>query len=122
VHSISPRELSRPIRPDAALALTQMMVYTVEESSMPDPVPGYRVAGKTGTAEIPTEEGYTSLESVMSFIGFLPAADPQLVIMVRLVKPKGVYWAEQAAMPVWAQVAREAVRILDVKPDDRKPQ
>jgi cell division protein FtsI/penicillin-binding protein 2 len=121
VHAIPPRALGRPIQPESARTLAQMMVYTVENSSTPNPIPGYRVAGKTGTAEIPTKEGYTSLQSIMSFIGFLPAADPQLIIMVKLVKPKTAKWAEQVAVPVFAQVGQDAVQILEIKPNNAKP-
>lgn len=121
VHPIPPRVLGRPIRPETSLALTQMMVYTVASSSQSDLVPGYTVAGKTGTAEIPTKEGYTSQQSIMSFAGFLPAADPQLVILVKIVKPRIGIWAEQVATPVFSQVGQDAVRILEIRPDNRKP-
>jgi cell division protein FtsI (penicillin-binding protein 3) len=58
----------------------------------------------------------------MSFVGFLPAADPQLVILVKIEKPKrGGLWAEQVAVPVWAKVAQDAVRILRIAPDYRLP-
>ena len=58
----------------------------------------------------------------MSFVGFLPAANPQLVILVKLDKPKrGGSWAEQVAVPVWAKVAQDSVRILRIAPDDRMP-
>jgi hypothetical protein len=52
----------------------------------------------------------------------LPAADPQLIILVKLEKPKrGGRWAEQVAVPVWAKVAQDAVRLLRIAPDDRAP-
>jgi cell division protein FtsI/penicillin-binding protein 2 len=121
VYALQPRILTRPIKPETARAMTQMMVYTVEQSSTPDPIPGYRVAGKTGTAEVPTKEGYTSLQGIHSFIGFLPAANPQLIIMVKLVKPKTALWAEQTALPAFATVGQDAVRILEIKPDNNRP-
>jgi stage V sporulation protein D (sporulation-specific penicillin-binding protein) len=121
VYRIPPRVLGRPIQPETARTLLQMMDYTVASASTPNPVPGYRVAGKTGTAEIPTKDGYTSLESITSFIGVLPAADPQLIVMVILVKPKVGAWAEQVAMPVFAQIGQDAVQMLEIKPDTRKP-
>jgi len=51
----------------------------------------------------------------------LPAADPQLIVMVILVKPKVGAWAEQVAMPVFAQIGQDAVQMLEIKPDTRKP-
>jgi cell division protein FtsI (penicillin-binding protein 3) len=121
IHLIPPRALRRPISAESAKAMTEMMIYTVEQSSNAHPVPGYRVAGKTGTAEIPKETGYTETESITSFIGFLPAADPQIVMMVKIDRPRRYAWAEQVTVPVFAEVAQQAVQILEIKPDDRMP-
>jgi cell division protein FtsI/penicillin-binding protein 2 len=99
-----------------------MMVFTVENyMAGPKLVPGYRVAGKTGTAEIPQPGGYTSDLTITSFIGFLPAADPQVVILVKLVEPKASRWAEKIALPVFGLVARDVVSTLKIRPDDRMP-
>ncbi len=116
-------DLGQAIKPETAHTLTQMMVFTVENYvAGPKLVPGYRVAGKTGTAEIPPETGgYTSDLTITSFIGFLPAADPQIVILVKLVEPKASRWAEKIALPVFGQVAQDAVRALKIRPDDRMP-
>ncbi len=121
IQAIPPRVLGYPIKPATAKTLTQMMTYTVDRSAFPHPVPGYRVAGKTGTAEIPTETGYTSQDTLASFVGFFPAADPQVVILVKLVKPKKSIWAEQVAVPVFGQVGQDAARILRIQLDEREP-
>jgi cell division protein FtsI/penicillin-binding protein 2 len=121
LHVIPPRVLGYPISPETAHTLTRMMVYTVDRSASPRPVPGYRVAGKTGTAEIPTETGYTSQETITSFIGFFPAADPQVIILVKLAKPKKNVWAEHVAVPVFGLVGQDAARILRIRPDEREP-
>jgi cell division protein FtsI/penicillin-binding protein 2 len=116
VYYLPTHVIGRPIRADTARKLTDMMVYTVDKSSYAGLVPGFRLAGKTGTAEIPTAKGYVTDETITSFIGFLPADDPQLVIMVKLDKAKTSRWAEQVVVPVFGQVAQDTVRILDVKP------
>ncbi len=124
VYSLAPRQLGQAIKPETAHTLTQMMVYTVDNYvAGPKLVPGYRVAGKTGTAEIPIPEkgGYTSDLSITSFVGFLPAADPQIAILVKLVEPKSSRWAEKVALPVFGTVARDAVWVLKIQPDDRTP-
>jgi cell division protein FtsI/penicillin-binding protein 2 len=121
VHPIPPRVMRRAIKPETAHTMAQMMVHNVESSSNPSPVPGFRVAGKTGTAEIPTEEGYTSQETITSFVAFLPAADPKIVVLVKLVKPKRSSWAERVVVPVFAQVAQDAIQVLGIQPDDRDP-
>jgi cell division protein FtsI/penicillin-binding protein 2 len=121
VYRIPPRVMSQAIKPETAHTLTQMMVYVIDSSSYADLIPGYRVAGKTGTAEIATEEGYTSEETITSFAGFLPAADPQVVVLVEIVKPKSSQWAEKVAVPVFQEVAQDAIAILRIEPDDRLP-
>lgn len=121
-HRLAPRVLGQAIRPETARTLTQMMVFTVESyAAGANLVPGYRVAGKTGTAEIPQEGGYTSELTITTFVGFLPAANPQLVILVKLVEPKSSRWAEQVALPVFGRVARDAVQVLQIQPDERLP-
>lgn len=119
---LAPRTLGRAIRPETARTLTQMMTFTVESYAQgPNMVPGYRIAGKTGTAQIPEREGYTSALTITSFVGFLPAAEPQLQILVKLAEPKTSRWAEQVALPVFGAVAQDAVKILKIAPDNRLP-
>lgn len=117
VYYVSPHIIGRPIKPDTAQKMKDMMVYDVSSSSYANFLPGYKVAGKTGTAEIPTPQGYVLSTSITSFIGFLPADNPQLVIMVKLDKPLKSRWAEQVAVPVFAKVASETVRILGISPN-----
>lgn len=121
VYRLPPRVLGHPIKPETAKALTRMMVYNVESASYRGFVPGYKVAGKTGTAEISTARGYTTQDTITSFVGFLPAADPQLIILVKLDRPKSSRWAEQVAVPVFGQVAQDAVRVLRIAADEREP-
>ena len=79
------------------------------------------MAGKTGTAEIPEQAGYTNPLTITSFVGFLPAADPQIVVLVKLDQPKKSRWAEAVALPVFGEVARDAVQILGSAPTSEKP-
>ncbi len=121
VYPVPPRTLGYAVKPQTAAALAEMMTYTVDKSQYSNMVPGYRIAGKTGTAEVVTETGYSNKDVIVSFVGFLPAADPQLVILVKLAQPKRATWAEHSAMPVFGQVAQDAVRILRIQPNDRTP-
>ncbi len=123
LYALPPRMLGRAIKPETARSLTEMMTFTVDSYALgPTLVPGYRVAGKTGTAEVPGSEGYTSSLTITSFVGFLPAAKPQLLVLVKLAEPKNSRWAEQVALPVFSEVAQDAVEILKIAPDDRLPQ
>jgi len=122
VYRVPPKMMRRAIRPETARTLAEMMVYNVESSSNPSPVPAFRVAGKTGTAEIPTETGYTSEETITSFAAFLPAADPKSVAAGEAGQshndPTG---PSVSFVPVFAEVALDAVQILGIEPDDRMP-
>jgi cell division protein FtsI/penicillin-binding protein 2 len=121
VHRLDRRVMGQSIRPETATTLTRMMVAAVESYSVKNLVPGYRVAGKTGTAEIAAKGGYTSDLTITSFAGFLPAADPKIVILVKLEKPKQSKWAEKVALPLFQQVAQDAVKILKIEPNDQLP-
>lgn len=122
MHPLPMRKLADALPPETARTLTQMMVYTVENYDIGKKlVPGFKVAGKTGTAEIPEQAGYTNPLTITSFVGFLPAADPQIVVLVKLNEPKKSRWAEAVALPVFGEVARDAVQILGLSPNTDMP-
>ena len=83
-------------------------------------VPGYRVAGKTGTAQkVSPQGGYMSGKYVVSFVGFLPAQDPELVGMVMLdnaMTRQGENYGGKVAAPVFASIAEKAMRYLNIDP------
>lgn len=82
-------------------------------------IPGYRVAGKTGTVRKVTAGGYTEDRYLSLFVGLAPASDPHLVTVVMLDEPKnGQYYGGLVAAPVFANVMAGALRILNVPPDD----
>ncbi len=79
-------------------------------------IPGYRVAGKTGTAH-KVEAGRYVNKYVASFVGFAPASDPRIIIAVMIDEPSGQHFGGQVAAPVFANVAASALRSLNVQPD-----
>ncbi len=83
-------------------------------------VPGYNVAGKTGTANKPDPEtgGYSTSKYVASFVGIVPATAPRLVILVTVDEPHGAIFGGTVAAPIFQQIARFALQYLDVPPDD----
>ncbi|MGE5602528.1 MAG: peptidoglycan D,D-transpeptidase FtsI family protein, partial [Nitrososphaerales archaeon] len=122
MHPLPVRKLGEALRPETTTTLTRMMIYTMENyANGKNLVPGFRVAGKTGTAEIPEEAGYTNPLTITSVVGFLPAADPQMVILVKLDKPKKSRWAEAVALPVFGEVARDAVQVMGLNPNTDVP-
>lgn len=106
-----------PISSDTANTLSQMMAISLENEMGTDLVPGYRVAGKTGTAQIPGIGGYDPVWTIASFAGYLPADDPRFAILVRLDKPQTSEWGSQVASPVFASVARQLVALIGLPPD-----
>jgi cell division protein FtsI/penicillin-binding protein 2 len=80
-------------------------------------VPGYKVAGKTGTAQIPDAHGYSTSRYTASFVGMVPASKPRLVILVKVTEPQGQIWGGTVAAPAFAQIARYDLQYLEVPPD-----
>jgi cell division protein FtsI/penicillin-binding protein 2 len=81
-------------------------------------VPGYQVAGKTGTAQKPDGHGgYSTGRYVASFVGFVPATRPRLVILVAVDEPQGAIWGGVVAAPAFAEIAHFALQYLEVPPD-----
>jgi cell division protein FtsI/penicillin-binding protein 2 len=94
-----------------------MLARSLEKESSDALVTGYRVAGKTGTAEIPTPFGYTSNVTNASFVGWGPLDDPQFLIYIWLEKPISSPWGSVVAAPVFRQAAERLVVLLNLPPD-----
>ncbi len=106
------------IRPETARVLTQLLSDSIAvEATNKAAVPGYKVAGKTGTAQIPVFGGYDPKWTVASFAGFLPADDPRFVILVKLDRPQSSEWGSVVASPVFASVAQQLVTLIGLAPD-----
>jgi cell division protein FtsI/penicillin-binding protein 2 len=81
-------------------------------------IPGYNVAGKTGTAQKPDPRGgYSSTKYVASFVGFVPASRPELVVLVSVDEPTRSIWGGDVAAPAFAAIAKFALQYLEVPPD-----
>jgi cell division protein FtsI/penicillin-binding protein 2 len=80
-------------------------------------VAGYRVAGKTGTAQVPIGGSYSPTATIHSFVGFVPADDPAFVVLVKLDVPKTHPWADSTAAPTFARLAKELLRIWRIPPE-----
>ena len=107
-----------PIKAETAATLTGMLATSLENESSVALVPGYRVAGKTGTAQIPTPYGfYDFSQTNASFIGWGPVDDPQFMIYVWLERPITSIWGSETAAPVFSEVAQKTVILLNIPPD-----
>ena len=103
-----------------ARLLTEMMVEVVDRGATQAQVPGYRIAGKTGTAQTPIVGGYDPNLTIASFIGFAPADDPQFIALVRLDKPTAAPWGSATAAPTFANVAQILFTQLAIPPDPNR--
>ncbi|HEY7370347.1 MAG TPA: penicillin-binding protein [Thermoanaerobaculia bacterium] len=84
-------------------------------------IPGFRVAGKTGTAQKAGQGGYLPGRHVPNFVGFAPAEDPRLVAVVVLEEPRGVrYHAAEVACPVFSRIVSQSLGILRVAPESQR--
>lgn len=116
--NIPPQYAGSPISAETAATLTEMLAVSLENEASAALVPGYRVAGKTGTAQIPTPYGYYDFSQTnASFIGWGPVDDPQFMIYVWLERPTFSIWGSQTAAPVFSEVAQKTVILLDIPPD-----
>ena len=80
-------------------------------------IPGYTVAGKTGTAQKPGPNGYEKGRYVATFVGMVPASDPRLVVLVTVDEPHGAIFGGVVAAPAFAQIAAFDLQYLEVPPD-----
>jgi cell division protein FtsI/penicillin-binding protein 2 len=94
-----------------------MAITAVQRETQTAHVEGYTIAGKTGTAEIPENGVYLSDATIGSFIGWLPADDPELLILVKLDRMTSSQWGSMTAAPVFPQLVSELVVLLNIPPD-----
>lgn len=111
-----------PITAQTAHTLSEMLAQSLSAESSEALLSGYRVAGKTGTAQIPTDFGYDPSVTNASFIGWGPVDDPQFMIYVWLNAPTSSIWGSQTAAPTFAKVAEQTVILLNIPPDNVRMQ
>ena len=116
-HSRSP--IRRVVSEATANIVTDLLVRSVVDGAPEAQLPGYTIAWKAGTARIATALDYEvgRNSSIVTFIGFLPADDPQVVVMVKLDRPDDYYGYEVAA-PVFRRLADRLVILLEIPVDD----
>lgn len=109
----------RVISSEAASETAQMMVEAVDRGEAKwTRIPGFDIAGKTGTAQIPVEGHYDAVNTNHSFIGFAPASKPKFVMLVTLKSPQSSPWAAETAAPLWFSIAKELFPYLGVTPKE----
>jgi cell division protein FtsI (penicillin-binding protein 3) len=116
-----PQALGRCIRSDTAAVMRGILARVTEEggTGTKAAVDGFRVAGKTGTAQKPVKGHYSETDYMASFVGFLPADNPEFGMIVVMDEPQPLHTGGIVAAPVFGEVAEQAVRYLGILPSDR---
>lgn len=113
---IPPTVVRQVISAQTAKQVTDMLVEAVKHGAPLAIVPGYDIAGKTGTAQIPIEGGYDPNSTIASFVGYAPADDPQFIVLVKIDKPKTALEGSAVAAPVFKAIAERLFSLLGVPP------
>ena len=113
-----PTQVAQVISPTTASEVSAMLVDDVENGEGKKAgVPGYYVAGKTGTAQVAGPDGkYIANDNIGSFVGYAPVDNPQFVMLIRIDHPRDVSFAESTAAPAWGQMAQFILNYLHIAP------
>ncbi|MDQ1346757.1 MAG: hypothetical protein QG573_126 [Acidobacteriota bacterium] len=125
VHHPEPVERGRPLSPGTLAVVAELLAGVTLEGGTGKAavVPGYPVAGKTGTAQkAEPGKGYLANEFVASFAGYAPTAHPAIVAVVVIDDPRPVYHGGEVAAPVFAAIAQQALLYLNVPPQRDHPE
>lgn len=114
---VRPKKIRDVISKAAANVITEMLINAVDngEAKWAKP-PGYRIAGKTGTAQIPVAGHYDSEKTIASFVGYAPADDPKFVMLVTLREPTSSPWGSETAAPLFFTIARDLFSYWGIPP------
>jgi cell division protein FtsI/penicillin-binding protein 2 len=118
--AVQPQSVRQVIKPETARTLLDMMGRVTD--NLPKAyidVPGYRIGGKTGTANLTDENGsYIPDTYIASFAGVAPLDDPEIAVLVKVDKPKDVPWGSAVAAPVFSAIANKVLPYLGVAPTE----
>jgi stage V sporulation protein D (sporulation-specific penicillin-binding protein) len=123
VRTYQPVEVRRPVSEQTATTVGDMMHDVVDGVPLHGAkVPGYEVAGKTGTTLVSIPTGYDLDTTIASFAGFLPYGRPRISVLVKIDRPTGgLNLGGQVAAPVFAKVAADVMQYLGVPPTKPQP-
>lgn len=114
----SPHEVRQVVAPATAEKLSAMMVSVIENGvAQLARVPGYYLAGKTGTAQVPDDRGkYSPDRKIISFVGFGPVEDPQFSVLIKLDNPSGLSFASGTAAPMFRNLSEKILKYYQIPP------
>jgi cell division protein FtsI/penicillin-binding protein 2 len=119
VIDIPAKELGQPVSAKTAKVMTEMMVKAVQSGESKWAAPkGYRIAGKTGTAQIPVGGRYDADKTIASFVGFAPADDPKFLMLVVVDRPTTSIYGSETAAPIFFNVAKNILSYYSIPPTE----
>lgn len=114
---MKPGKTRTVLSPSSARIITEMMIAAVDRGEAKWAKPkGYRIAGKTGTAQIPVAGHYDATKTIASFVGFAPADDPKFVMLVTLREPTSSPWGSETAAPLFFTIAKDLFSYYGIPP------
>ena len=100
--------------------MTEMMVNAIRSGEAQwTKIPGYKIAGKTGTAQIAVAGHYDADKTIASFVGFAPADNPKFVILVVFSEPSASIFGSETAAPTFFAIANELFNYLAISPTEK---
>jgi cell division protein FtsI/penicillin-binding protein 2 len=121
IQPVQPESIRQAVSPRTARTIRNMLVEVAEQEALrAHRVPGYRIALKTGTSDVPTSDGYDTDRTYASVAALLPADDPSFAVLIRIDNPEGLYGGVAAA-PVLKQLAQELFTHYRIPPTSPVP-
>lgn len=116
---IKPKVIRQVIKESTAKIMTEMMVAAVDEGEAKFAKPeGFKIAGKTGTAQIPVAGHYDPDKTIASFVGFAPADNPKFVMLVRYDQPSSSIFGSETAAPTFFEIAKQLFTYYKIAPSE----
>lgn len=115
-----PEVLSRPIREETSRTMKEILAHVTEKGGTGTKAAfeGYRVAGKTGSAQKPVRGGYSDSANIASFVGFFPVDNPEVAMIVVVDEPQPLHTGGQVAAPVFSVIGEQVARYLGTRPGE----
>lgn len=116
---VKPKVFRQVIKEGAAQMIKEMMVSAVEEGEAKFfRIKGFKIAGKTGTAQIPVAGHYDPTKTIASFVGFAPADNPKFVMLVRFDEPSASIFGAETAAPTFFNIAKQLLLYYNIAPSE----
>lgn len=115
---IEPQKVRQVVSPQVSAQIRQMLLSTIENGETKYlRLPGYKIGGKTGTAQIPIQGHYDASKTIASFIGFSPVDKPRFIALVVLKEPAASIWGAETAAPIFFDIAKDLIVYYNIAPE-----